>query len=130
MKLRLVSLIVAWMVFGLLLGGIGRAADVTVAWDIVEPTCATYVYGSETSMAYAMNFPVARAEPGVNQVTISDLTPGVKYYFVCTHYEDSSGLESGLSTELSYDTPPVENTKTITPLSEVVIMEPTNIVEF
>ena len=103
------------------------AADVTVAWDDSGEPWATYLYASTTPDAYTINAPVARAEVGVTQATVDGLVPGTTYYFVATHYDDASGMESDWSTEINYTPDIVPNDKVITPVSEAVIMEPLNV---
>jgi hypothetical protein len=79
-----------------------QATDVTLAWD---PTSGTNVAGYNlywglTSEFYTSHMDVGLATSG----TISNLTPGLIYYFAVTDY-DANGLESPFSGEISFAVP-------------------------
>jgi len=106
---KIILLFCAVMVFLLLSSVYVLAEDVTVMWDdpaienpVDGPTWATYIYLSTTSQQYNLDTPVARADPGLNQVMVVNLVPGTKYYLVATHYDDITSEESDLSEEISY----------------------------
>ena len=95
------------------------AADVTLAWDDPGQPWATYVYTTTDAGIYDLDSPVARAESGENQITISNFTPGETYNFVATHYDDASGLESDPSIEISYTVPTADpSAKVVTDLPD------------
>ena len=68
----------------------------------VDPAVAGYyLYQGTASHNYTQQI----NEGNVTQVTLAGLTPGLTYYFALSAY-DTIGLESILSTEISY-TPPL-----------------------
>lgn len=90
----------------LLLGGslcsAGALSSVTLAWDPnPEPNIAGYVvYSGQQSETYTQ-----RTEVGnVTQATLSNLQPGITYYFTVAAL-NTLGLESDPSSEISYAVP-------------------------
>lgn len=78
------------------------ADNVTLAWDpSTDPTVVGYnVYTGSQSRAYTNS-----TDAGANtSITISNLVPGVTYYFAATCYT-AAGLESDFSAEASYAVP-------------------------
>ena len=82
------------------------ADTLTLAWDAsTDPTVVGYnVYYGVASRTYTNMINVG----DVTTVTISNLVPGVTYYFAATTY-NAAGLESDYSTELSYTVPAAAN---------------------
>lgn len=86
----------------LLLAVYAIADNVTLAWDpSTDPTVVGYnVYTGSQSRTYT-NSTDAAAD---TSITISNLVPGVTYYFAATAYT-AAGLESDFSAEASYTVP-------------------------
>ena len=98
------------------------ASDATLAWDPAsDPTVLGYnVYIGGASRSYTNVVNVGDA----TSLTISNLTPGVTYYFAATTYT-VSGIESEYSAEAVY-TPQaiVQNYQpTLDPIGDVTINE-------
>lgn len=91
------------LAFSLLpLASTAHAASVTLAWDrSQEPDVAGYrVYYGTTSGHYTTMISVGNS----TTCTISNLEPGMTYYFAVTAY-DTSGNESAYSQEIPYTVP-------------------------
>ncbi len=96
------------ILFPILLGSFlqmnALAADVSLAWDAnTESDLAGYrVYYGTSSRQYGGPIDVGNPTPVGNQVSyiVTNLTPGVQYYFAVTAY-NSSGSESGYSNEVT-----------------------------
>ena len=98
--IRLKSLLAA-AVFVALLTANGATSKVTLAWDPSPGTIAGYrVYQGIAPLNYT-----AVANTKTASATMSNLVIGVTYYFAVSAY-DSAGLESALSSEISYTVPP------------------------
>ncbi|HTY86161.1 MAG TPA: Ig-like domain-containing protein [Candidatus Acidoferrum sp.] len=78
------------------------AASVTLAWNpSTDPTVAGYnVYYGGVSATYTNKISAGN----VTNLTLSGLLSGVTYYFAATTY-NSAGMESTLSSEVSYQVP-------------------------
>jgi hypothetical protein len=78
------------------------AASVTLDWNASSSAnvLGYNVYFGTSSGNYASKVDVG----GSMSVTISNLVPGLTYYFAATAY-DASGGESGFSSEISYSVP-------------------------
>jgi hypothetical protein len=97
---QLAFLILVWIVLGLRALGVPvPVGNVTLGWDpSTAPDVAGYrLYVGETSGNYTSVIDVGNA----TTATVSNLTVGTTYYFALTAY-DSTGLESPLSSEISY----------------------------
>lgn len=98
------------------------AANVTLAWDAsTDPTVVGYnVYSGTASRSYTNT---AQAQNSTS-LTVSNLTPGVTYYFAATTY-NIAGLESDYSTEASYTVPVTSGTQppTLDPVANVTVAE-------
>jgi hypothetical protein len=77
-------------------------SGVTLAWDPnPEPNIVGYViYSGQQSESYTQRIEVGN----VTQTTISNLQPGITYYFAMTAL-NNSGIESDPSPEISYTVP-------------------------
>jgi len=101
------------------------AGSVTLAWDAsTDPTVAGYnVYFGGASGTYNTN-PINAGN--ATNVTISSLVPGVTYYFAATTFA-ASGLESPLSSEVSYlvplNVPIVNQPPTLNAITNLTINE-------
>ena len=80
----------------LLIASSGRAASVGLGWDPVPSVAGYRLYYGATSRQYT-NF----VEGPLTTNTVSGLALGVTYYFAVTAYNDL-GIESGFSSEVSY----------------------------
>ena len=81
--------------------------SVTLAWDASTSTVAGYhVYEGVVSHAYTTSLDAGNS----TNATVSGLVPGTTYYFAVAAY-DVTGLESPLSSEISYPVPLVSNTR-------------------
>jgi hypothetical protein len=90
--------------------------NVTLAWD---PSPDAWVAGYALHHGTASgNYTVHLDVGNSTSVTVSNLTPGVTYYFVATAYT-SDGLESLPSNEVSYLVPFTNNLPTIALISPV-----------
>jgi len=78
------------------------AADVTLSWDPnVEPELAGYrIYYGTTSGSYSVQIDVYNA----TKYKVTGLMAGKTYYFTATAY-DTSGCESGYSSQVIYSVP-------------------------
>jgi hypothetical protein len=77
-------------------------AEVTLEWD---PNAETDLAGYRIHYGTASGNYTARKDVGnLVTCTVTDLTPGVTYYFAATAY-NASGLESGYSNEVIYTVP-------------------------
>jgi len=78
------------------------AADVTLSWDQnVEPELAGYrIYYGTARGSYSVQIDVCN----VTKYKVTGLMAGKTYYFAATAY-DTSGYESGYSTQVSYSVP-------------------------
>ena len=104
METRLaLKLIGSFLVLVAAQAGAQTLAGVTLAWNpSVDPGIAGYyLYQGTASHNYTQQI----NEGNVTQATTTGLTPGLTYYFAVSAY-DTIGLESVLSTEVSY-TPPL-----------------------
>jgi len=99
-----------------LMYGICSAADVKLSWDTPPGDWQTNIYCKHGGQAdYGFGFPVAVSSNGVNTATIENLVPGETYFFVATHYDMVTRLESDPSNEVSF-TVPVPPEKVVTEL--------------
>jgi len=102
---------IAAAAFGLFLivaasGAEAQTVNVTLGWN---PSAASdiagyYIYQGGASLSYTDQIDVGN----VTDATVSGLTAGITYYFAVSAY-DAAGLESTLSSEISY-TPSVSTT--------------------
>lgn len=100
------------------------AANLTLAWDAsTDPTVTGYhlYYGGMTG-----NYTNMVDAASATSVTVSNLLPGVTYYFAATSY-NLAGLESGYSAELGY-TVPANVPPTLDPISDVTVQENSGLV--
>jgi hypothetical protein len=81
--------------------------SITLAWDpSSDPTVVGYrLYEGVASLTYTSVIDTGAA----TSVTVSNLMPGVTYYFAVSDYT-SDGMESPLSSELSYTVPMISTT--------------------
>ncbi|HYG33960.1 MAG TPA: fibronectin type III domain-containing protein [Clostridia bacterium] len=86
------------------LGATSSPTEVTLAWNASSSSSVTgyRVYYGGASQVYTNMIDVGSALTA----TISNLTPGITYFFAVTAY-DATGVESTFSNEISYTVPAV-----------------------
>lgn len=97
----------------------GLAASVALGWDPVPSVAGYRLYYGATSRQYT-NF----VEGPVTTNTVSGLASGVTYYFAVTAYNEL-GIESGFSSEISYQPAIVASNKppTLNTIANVTLGE-------
>ena len=106
MTFRAISRRFALMAFIFILMVFSRAstwaASVTLAWD---PSPTPTVSGYEILYGLASDDLPGSIDAGTNtSFTVSDLTPGLTYYFAVSPY-DTNDTESPISNEISFSIP-------------------------
>lgn len=108
-----------YFIFLLLLASTTFASEVNLQWDDPGQDWITYVYASREPGNYDINTPVAETASGVNTATVNNLIPGQTYYFIATHYDETTGEESAPSNEISCGMPEVAaSVKVVTELPD------------
>jgi len=93
--------------------------SITLAWD---PSTDPSVVGYHLYYGVASGTYTNMIDTGTNtSVTVSNLVPGVTYYFAVTSYT-AAGVESSYSPEITY-TVPIPNPPTLNAISDVNINE-------
>ncbi|HEY3276900.1 MAG TPA: fibronectin type III domain-containing protein [Syntrophorhabdaceae bacterium] len=103
-RLYPILLALTWcLIFGsslYLTQGSAHAAQATAKWNSVSNASGYKVYYGSQSRSYSSNVNAGTA----TTYTVANLAAGTTYYFALTAY-NSSGAESGYSSEVSYKTP-------------------------